>query len=209
MTAALVPYSVASDAEFLSPAIVLKDRVPAAFSPDVQITQPLDEFDHWGWRLGKIDPTPPSSTGTLTEFVSFVVQSYGTLSIRSDNGPKDGQADLHAFRMRIETLRADAAQDGYSIRRDSEDDFWLFVLSEPDIRRCNLVLTDNGNLRAVWKDGRGAHVGLQFLGGETVQFVIFKCRSSARQISRVAGRDSLEGVKRQIQVFDLQPLLYA
>ncbi len=67
---------------------------------------------------------------------------------------------------------------------------------------------DNGNLRAIWKDDQGARLGLQFLGGSIVQYVIFKRRSQGQPISRVTGRDSLEGLERQIDAFELDSLLY-
>ena len=115
---------------------------------------------------------------------------------------------FQAYRRRIEALRSYAAQDGYFLSSSSEFDFWRFVGSERRLRRGNLVLIDNGNLRAVWKDGQGTHLGLQFLGGGMVQYVIFKQRQAEAAISRVAGRDTFEGVKRQIDAFDLQSLLY-
>ena len=69
---------------------------------------------------------------------------------------------------------------------------------------------DNGNLRAVWKDSdkQGTRLGLQFLGGGMVQFVIFKQRGVTRPISRLAGRDTFAGLKRQIEAFELDSLLY-
>ncbi len=70
------------------------------------------------------------------------------------------------------------------------------------------MLVDNGNIRAIWKDGQSSHLGLQFLGGGMAQYVIFRRRGSGQQISRVAGRDSLKGVLRQIDAFDLDALLY-
>jgi len=66
---------------------------------------------------------------------------------------------------------------------------------------------DNGNLRAVWKDEQGAHLGLQFLGGGMVQYVIFKRRRQEQPVSRVSGCDSLEGLERQIDAFELHSLL--
>lgn len=122
---------------------------------------------------------------------------------------KRAQADLQAYKARITALRADAAQDGCNLNAASERDFWHFILFEAFIRKGNLVLMDNGNLRAVWKGENGTHIGLQFLGGRTAQYVIFKQRAAAGTISRVAGRDSFEGVKRQIVAFDLRPLIYA
>jgi hypothetical protein len=68
---------------------------------------------------------------------------------------------------------------------------------------------DNGNLRATWKDEHGTRLGLQFLGGGMVQFVISRRRKQGQPISRVSGRDSLRGLERQIVAFELNSLLYA
>ena len=67
---------------------------------------------------------------------------------------------------------------------------------------------DNGNLRAIWKDGEGSRLGLQFLGGGMVQYVVFKRRSAKQQVSRVAGRDTFKGILRQVEAFDLGSLLH-
>ena len=114
----------------------------------------------------------------------------------------------HAYRSRIRTLCADAADEGYSVRSASERGFWNFINGTPHLRMGNLVLMDNGNLRAVWKDGKGTHLGLQFLGEGMVQYVIFKRRSRTRPISRIAGRDTLDGFKNQIDAFQLHSMLY-
>ncbi len=108
-----------------------------------------------------------------------------------------------SYKLRIEYLQNEAAHDNYVLNEDSKTDFWQFIRYHSGIRKGDLVLMDNGNLRAVWKNGQDSHLGLQFLGDGMVQYVIFRRRSSDRQISRVAGRDSLEGVLRQIKTFDL------
>ena len=113
------------------------------------------------------------------------------------------QTQSQAYSTRISELRDLAADDGYSLSSASEADFWRFIRSEPRLRRGNLVLIDNGNLRAVWKDGHENQMGLQFLGESMVQYVIFKRREPDHPISRVAGRDTLKGLKRQIDVFEL------
>ncbi len=121
----------------------------------------------------------------------------------------DGPArtTFQAYWTRIGALRVDAAQDGYILSPDSEFDFWRFVDSEPHWRKGNLVLLDNGNLRAVWKDDQGTRFGLQFLGDGVVQYVIFKQRKAGQPTSRVTGRDTFEGLKRQIDAFELGSLL--
>ena len=62
---------------------------------------------------------------------------------------------------------------------------------------------DNGNFRAIWKDRNGDHLGVQFLGEQMAEYVIFKQRPSVESVSRVAGIDTLEGVRTQLQAFDL------
>ena len=68
---------------------------------------------------------------------------------------------------------------------------------------------ENGNLRAVWKGKNGAHIGLQFLDNGLIQYVIFKQRKRSLPVSRVYGRDTIDGVKRQIDAFDLRSVLYS
>ena len=114
---------------------------------------------------------------------------------------------LDAYSSRIAYLRDEATHDGYGLNKRSEDDFMQFVRSRPYMRKGDLVLLDNGNLRAIWKDEQNGRLGLQFLGGNMVQYVIFRRRQPDRVISRVAGRDSLEGIARQIRAFQLHSLL--
>lgn len=119
--------------------------------------------------------------------------------------PTEGK--IREYLKRVSELRADLAQEGNVLNRESEDDFWLFVVNEFGFRKGSLVVTDDGNLRIVWKDRRGTHLGLQFLGGSEIQYVIFKRRTATQKISRVAGRDTVEGVKNQIDSFALNTLL--
>ena len=114
---------------------------------------------------------------------------------------------LDAYSSRIAYLRDEATYDGYELNESSEGDFKQFVRSRPYLRKGDLVLLDNGNLRAIWKDEQGGRLGLQFLGGSMVQYVIFKRRQASQAVSRVAGRDSLEGILRQIDAFQLHSLL--
>ncbi len=114
---------------------------------------------------------------------------------------------LDTYSSRIAYLKDEATHDGYELNQGSEGDFKRFVRSKPYMRKGDLVLMDNGNLRAIWKDEQGGRLGLQFLGGNMVQYVIFSRRQADRGVSRVSGRDSLEGIVRQIDAFELHSLL--
>lgn len=108
---------------------------------------------------------------------------------------------------RIEDLRSWAAEDGEPFRSESERDFWAFVEATPGVRRGGLVLTPRGNLRAVWEDGAGPRVGMQFLGGGIVLYVICGPRPRTRD-SYFVGRDDFEGIRRRIDGLDLHSLVY-
>ena len=99
------------------------------------------------------------------------------------------------YSLRIELLRSDAEDDGLVLNEASEKDFWQYIRSAPFAQKAGLVLVDNGNLRAVWKDDDESHFGIQFLGSQWVEYVIFKRRPSTVDVARVAGRDTLEGVR--------------
>ena len=118
-----------------------------------------------------------------------------------------GWEAFFAYGRRIEILRRDGELDGITVNKESLQDFWSFVESTPFAAKAELVLVDNGNLRAVWDGGDGSHLGFQFLGDHMVQYVIFRRRQGSGHVSRVAGRDTLEGVKQQVRNFDLEVLL--
>ena len=122
------------------------------------------------------------------------------------NGPM--RTRNQAYALRINELGTYAKGEGYHLNSESEVDFWRFIELMPRFRKGNLVLIDNGNLRAVWKDRLGSRLGLQFLGRGMLQYVIFRRRPTAPRISRVSGTDTFEGLQRQIDAFDLGDLLY-
>ncbi len=113
-----------------------------------------------------------------------------------------------AYARRIEVLREQAELDGYSLNLASEEAFYEFFQKNLLIRRGRLVLMENGNLRAVWKGENKAHIGLQFINKLSVQYVIFTRRDPQSPVSRVSGRDTMDGIKRQIEAFDLNGVLY-
>ena len=175
-------------------------------NPSRHLTQSVSRFVYGSQKLqlsihySQGDDTSNSATGIDNLVAEGAAQLYEPGTLRS--------TDPEVYRSRIKTLCAYAMDDGYSLRPESERDFWNFFGGEPRLRRFELVLIDNGNLRAAWRDDQDTHVGLQFLGDDIVQFVIFKRRCPSRPISRVVGRDTAAGFKSQIQAFELQSLLY-
>jgi hypothetical protein len=120
---------------------------------------------------------------------------------------QDASEIRRAYRHRIAELSSYGMDEGTSLNEASERDFWAFVEASVSTRRAGLVLMDNGNLRAVWKGDDESHLGLHFLGDQRARYVIFKRRPASRHISRVAGTDTLEGIRVQIRSFDLTSLV--
>jgi len=111
------------------------------------------------------------------------------------------------YKSRIEFLRDAAIQEGFMLREASEMDFRRFVSAYPNLRKGSLVLTDSGNIRAIWKGSKGYHLGLQFLGGGMAQYVMFNQRENEKEVSRISGRDAIQGVLLKINAFGLVALL--
>lgn len=196
----------ASDTEFPPPMTVGGHTTHSTIDRAIQHPDLRQEFN---FRFRQRYPSQEFSDKTTLS----LTQSVKTFDIGDSSAAFafDGlkRTLVQAYQARLDVLRVYAKQDGCCLNPGSETDFWNFVLLVPNFRKGSLVLLDNGNLRVVWKDKRGTHLGMQFLGDEMIQYVIFKRRSVAQQISRVAGRDGFEGLIRQIDAFDLNSLLCA
>lgn len=117
-----------------------------------------------------------------------------------------GRTALQAYSARIDSLRRYALQEGFSLNPESEVDFWRFIQTGPNFCKGNLVLIDNGNLRAVWKNNEGDHLGVQFLGRGMLQYVLFKHSPEALRPSRASGQDTFTGLMQQIKSLELESL---
>ncbi len=117
------------------------------------------------------------------------------------------QNNFDAYRVRIEMLKRDAEQEEIVFNHTSEQDFWNFMKSIPYARKADVVVTDRGNLRAVWRGEENKHIGLQFFGNRCVEYVIWTRRAGSMKIEPKAGRDTFEGVKAQIRDWGLTSFL--
>ena len=151
--------------------------------------------------------TASRPSNTLTD---HLIGWFDPLRLHSDSVDAEQRIrDVRrAYRRRVESLRSDGATEDLAINETSEADFWSFVKSSFETKRAGLVLLDSGNLRAVWKSDDGSQLGLQFLGGRMVEYVYFVRRPAANEMSRGAGRDTLDAVKAQIRTWNLTSLVY-
>lgn len=113
------------------------------------------------------------------------------------------------IQQRIELLKEIGEEEEIAYNPNSEQDLWRFLKRLSFIRSPKLFLLDNGNLRAVWKGDGGKHIGLQFLGGEQIQFVIFSRRGEHNNMARIRGRDDFAGITRQLDASAIGDVIYA
>ena len=115
----------------------------------------------------------------------------------------DVQDRLQPYWARIDELIGFGQQEGIELNRASELDFWSYMTTMRHTRAAGVVLTDDGNLRAVWKDGSESRLAIEFLGKRQAEYVIFLRRRKGATVSRVAGMNTFEGIRAQIRAFDL------
>jgi hypothetical protein len=107
--------------------------------------------------------------------------------------------------LRIQTLRIEAEIDQVPFSNASHADFRDFIRQVPSRVRPAIFLRDNGNLRALWKNDDQEQIGLQFLGGGDVQYVILKRRPGGRLMSHY-GVDSRAGLMAVIRAAEATAL---
>jgi hypothetical protein len=110
---------------------------------------------------------------------------------------------------RLQFLRVEAELENVPFSDASRDALWSFLREFDPTVRPRLYLNQNGNLRALWKNSEGEQIGLEFLGGGAIQFVIFKRRKGIATMMRVAGIESENRIFAHIRASDAQGLLFS
>ena len=98
-----------------------------------------------------------------------------------------GQA---AYRDRIAFLREASRDEGIALNPASFGDFGRFVDSG-ERSRAGLVLTDDDNLRAVWKHSN-PRVGLEFMGEGEIRYVALRWEEGDETRARIARSDGVD-----------------
>lgn len=159
-----------------------------------------------------IEPEDATAFTKFEEIAAFTKFEYNVgpieeLAIEISKKEEATTQAQAAYRGRIDELITDAAIDGITLNKASEDDFWTFLMTQLFFCKGKLFLLDNGNLRAVWKSKTGDQLGIQFLGNGTVQFVIFKYISRENIVSRVAGQDTINRIQLLLATYELDDLI--
>jgi hypothetical protein len=148
---------------------------------------------------------PAASPPRLMTWGHRTVQTQANTAIRDsvpsqlrETANQTERPNLLDINLRVQALRIDAEIDQVPFSNASHDDFRDFTRQVPSRVRPAIFLRDNGNLRALWKSGDQEQIGLQFLGGGDIQYVILKRRPGGRLTSHY-GVDSKAGLMAVIR----------
>jgi hypothetical protein len=111
----------------------------------------------------------------------------------------------NAISERLTEVGCDAEASGAPVSLSSIRDFVAFIGRAQPARRPSVFLLENGNVRALWLNDKKEQVGLQFLGEEEVQFVIFALRPSL--MARERGIESLAAMLSRVRSSGVAHLL--
>ena len=145
-----------------------------------------------------------SVAGSISD--ATIVLGASDLRIQT-NIPADRSRVPHreAYEVRIQTLRGYATEDDdvEAVNEDSINDFWSFMQTREFTRRSGLVMLDNGDLRAVWREMEGHEVGIHFPGNKTVIYAIFKRNPDGSDAEPAIGTSSFKDVVAQLEELEL------
>lgn len=152
----------------------------------------------------------PSAAFTLEIYMALKLwkRFVGAEILEGFAGKPQAPNETEAYRDRVNELHEIAEDDGIELNRESRDDFWKFIKSYRNIRQCAVILRDNGNLRAIWRDGKGTRMGLQFLGSDEIEYVILKEHETDAEGTEHIGRTTIQGVGPLVEKFKLNSLLH-
>lgn len=115
---------------------------------------------------------------------------------------------IDAYDERIGYLKKEANLDGYDLNSNSLICFLEFLRKSSTTKTGDLTLLENGNLRAVWKNGATDRIGLQFMNRGILQYVIFMEQKDSTRVLRVYGRDTINAIMERISSMGLSHLLF-
>ena len=159
---------------FGDPRLILLSTTETLTPPEAQIPAPPIEV-----QAEPLDPAEPSATDFLPR-----------PQVIEDN-----------YRARIDYLRAIAEDEDIFFSSDSCRDFWLFISSYCPSPQAGLILTDDGNLVAIWRDAKGSNVEVEFLGNEQGKLIVFKDPNNPLRVLPEITNDTLASIGQQIGEF--------
>ena len=112
-----------------------------------------------------------------------------------------------AYLNRIQSLEKACSEEGIVLNGASIIDFWTFVATTSFTRKATLVLSDNGDISAIWENEEDDYLDIQFLGNQEVVYVIFKRKTGENRMFRTAGTSSFGAIRDKVAELELMELV--
>ncbi len=128
---------------------------------------------------------------------------------RRERGPRNvapisdyNEENSRSYEKRIDTLLGYASEEGISARDESKKDFDLFVDTTIPTDKAMLIIMDNGNLRATWREDR-SRLSLEFIGDRLVDYVVFIPEGPSGQQFERSGECSFDEIRAFTKLWGL------
>lgn len=105
------------------------------------------------------------------------------------------------YQARIHHLQAIAEDEDIFFSSESCHDFWLFIRGYCPSPQAGLILTDDGNLVAIWRDADGSTVEVEFLGNQQCKRIVFRDPQNPLRVLPEITNDTLASIGQQIGEF--------
>jgi hypothetical protein len=136
-----------------------------------------------------------------------IEQSRGWYSFTIIDSQPEMAAIKKAYELRIDDLRDMAKDEGIKISSRSEADFWELIDALTHASKAQLVLSQEGVLAAIWKDGDANYVHFRFLGTGHLRYVIITDSLHDSSGESEVGDCSIQDVKALLEKHNLENLL--
>ena len=166
------------------------------------------DFDQSAGSQPKATLTSNSSTiyaAPWTEIAAYVIPR--SVNFVPQLLPFDTQDRDRLIAQRIDWLKEAAGDEGIEWIAASETSLLAFLNLMPLATKPAIVLSDTGELRAMWDNRREEQVGLRFKATGDVQYVLFR-KQANDHLARSSGIDSAIVVRKLIEALGLKRLMY-
>ena len=116
--------------------------------------------------------------------------------------PDYHERNSRSYVRRIETLFGYASEEGIVARDESVKDFNFFVDAVIPTDKAMLAMTDDGHLRATWRE-RHSRLSLEFIGGRIVHYVVLIVTDSTEKMCEDSGKCSFDEMLTYVKDWEL------
>ena len=149
----------------------------------------------------------PYSFRSFRDFSSFVHKSR---SVNVENKKEPNLATVLLIQMPNEALYRDRISELVEVSKEeairynekSEADFWRFIKTFSPVKSAGLILTDDGNLIAIWDGNNGNYFDIEFMGDTHLEYVAYNNKGKHKE-----GSGTIDCIPQCVYKFNLENIL--